>query len=209
MSLTVRINTGAVDGVVGGGGTEWTSMDVANDYLVFSAGSAVVADGLAIPSQSDYNQAGTIISDLADVIVSKMFLADADANLLKECTLWGDNNGRYVIAFDFSAATASEPVLEIWDDSNLNTTDNLSLGDGTPANSWWYGVVTNDAAPGSSWAGTALAGNGVGRYLTLNDGDGALGGATVLYCNLKIIIPQSTSTSGQETPVIVVKYTTN
>lgn len=208
-ALTVKINTSAIDSVVGGAAT-FTTMDVANDKLIFSAGSTVVADGLAIPSQTDYNQAGTIISADADVVVAKCFLADATlVAILKEVHLWGDADGRYVFAFSFDGATASEPVLEIWDDSNLNTTANLSLGDGTPANSWWKGVVTNLAAPAHDWTETALAGNGVGRYLQLNNGSGALAVATVLYCNLKIIIPQATSTSGQETPVVVCKYTTN
>ncbi|KKL88284.1 hypothetical protein LCGC14_1926230, partial [marine sediment metagenome] len=45
-SQDLPLNTSAVD---------WTLLDVSADYLVFSAGSAAVADGQSLPSTADLN----------------------------------------------------------------------------------------------------------------------------------------------------------
>jgi len=209
MSLIVAVNCDTQDLEYGVSGVDWVDLNLTNDELIFSNGSAVVADGESIPSESELTQAGTVISDTVDVIVAKYFLADASEGILREIHNAGNQNKRYVFAFDFDGATASEPVLELWDDDNLNTTDLTSLGAGTPANSWWRGVVTTYGAPGASWVGSKLAGDSSGHYLSLNNENGALSGADTLYCNLKIVIPAGTTSSGLEQPVFVVKYTSN
>jgi len=206
-NLIVALNCSATDAEYGTPGVDWVDMS-ANDYLVFSAGSDSVADGEAIPSQAQLNQAGVVLTGIEQT-VSKYFLADISDNLLKEINLMGNQDKRYVMAFDFDDATATEPTLEMWDDATMLTTTGITLGDGTPSNSWWKGVPTTAGSPGSSWSGTALAGSGSGRYLNLNNGSGALASADTLYCNLKIVIPASASSGINAQPKIVVKYASN
>lgn len=207
-ALTVQINTDIQDQPYSTSGVEWTEMNTDNDYFVFSGGSDVVADGEAIPSSNDLNQAGVVVG-VSEVVVDKYFLADISANLLREIHNAGNQNKRYVFGFDFDGATASEPVLEVWDDNNMDSTDFYTLGNGTPSTSWVKGVVTTDALPGVDWVGSALAGSSDNHFLWLNNLSGALSGAGTLYCNLKIVVPASASNSGSETPTFVIKYTTN
>jgi len=208
MALTVYLNTGSQDTELGTSGVEFTEFSEGNDKLIFSAGSDVVADGEAIPSQSELIQAGVVLSG-AEQIVSKYFLEDTSANQLKEIHNMGNQDKRYVMAFDFDSATASEPVLEIWDDSDLDSITATTLGAGVPSSSWWRGIVTTSDTPGNNWVGQKLAGSSSGYFLQLNDGNGALSGADTLYCNLKIVIPASATTGGSANPVIVVKWTSN
>ena len=121
----------------------------------------------------------------------------------------GNTTNRYVMAFIFDGATATEPVLELWDDSDLDTITSTTLGAGTPSSSWWKGICTTSGAPGSDWTGSALAGSGSGYYLSLNNGGGALAAADVLYCNLKVVVPASATTGINATPVFAVKFTSN
>lgn len=212
--LTIYANTGDLDSAYGESGTEYTEINLTNDYILFSSGSDVVKDGESLPSTSEINKAGIIITD-SDQVLDKYFLADYSANELKEISLAGDNDSQYVLAFSFDGATTSEPVLEVWDDSDMDSTDLYVLGEGTPADSWIWGITTTTSTPGSNWLGTSpsvgskLAGASSGYYLDLNDGNGALTEATVLYCQLKIIVPANFSHSGLEQPKFVVKFTSN
>jgi hypothetical protein len=208
MALTIAINVANTDTPYPNSGGIWTVIAPSVDYLVFSAGSDVVDDGLPIPTQSQLNQAGVVLTGVQQ-IVSKYYLADVSANELKQVHLMGNTTSRYVLAFSFDAATASEPVLELWDDANLNTVDGTTLGAGTPSNSWWRGITTTNSAGGANWTGSTLAGASDGHFLNLNDGAGALSGAAVLYCNLKIVVPASASTGTNATPKFAVKYASN
>jgi len=208
MALIIYANTGTSDQELGTSGAEFTEFSVGNDTLIFSAGSNVVKDGEPIPSQSDLIQAGVILSG-AEQIVPLYLLADLSDDELKEIHNMGNQDKRYVMAFDFDAATASEPVLELWDDSDLDTIDGVTLGAGVPSSSWWRGITTTDGLPGSNWVGSRLAGSGSGYFLELNDGNGPLSGADTLYCQLKIVIPASAVNGGSAVPVFAVKYTSN
>lgn len=206
--LTIAVNHSIADAEYNTSGVDWVDVNLDNDTLIFSAGSDAVADGEVIPGESELNQAGIRINEGNEVIVDKYFLADANANLLKEVFNMGNQNKQYVLAFSFDGATASEPVFEAWDDNNLNTIVTIPLGEGTPGASWIKGKTTTGGAPGVDWVGIALAGASGSNFLELNDGDGALSLAGVLYCNLKIIIPASIIESGAFTPALVCKYTT-
>jgi hypothetical protein len=208
-NLSIYVNNDTQDQPLNTSGISWTLVDINNDYLIFSNGSDVVADGESIPTDTELNQAGVIISATEEVIVPKYFLADANAVVLKEIHNAGNQNKRYVFAFYFDGATASEPVLELWDDEDMDTVDAYSLGNGTPANSWWKGVVTTDGLPGADWAGSALAGATDTHFLKLNNNNGALTTAKTLYCNLKIVIPAGATQGGAEVPILVVKWTSN
>jgi hypothetical protein len=117
------------------------------------------------------------------------------------------------MAFSFDAATASEPVLELWDDNGLDSILATTLGAGTASSSWWRGIVTTDALPGADWALSGsfsrLAGSAYGYFLWLNNEAGALTGADVLYCNLAIVIPSTNTTGGSASPLICIKYNSN
>lgn len=208
MSLIVAVNTGTQDDEYGASGTEWTDVSPANDDLIFSAGSDVVKDGEPIPSQNQLIQAGVVLTG-AEQTVPFYFLADTSANLLKEIHLAGNQDKQYVFACVFDSATASEPVLEVWDDSNLDTVDILELGAGTPSSSWYRGITTTTSSAGTNWTGSRLAGSSDGNFLWLNDENGALSGADTLYFQFKIVMPTTATAGASAVPVFVVKYLTN
>jgi hypothetical protein len=211
-NLTIHANTDDAiqDQPLGTSGVEWTEIDGGNDFIIITRGTTgVVDDGQPIPGATELNSAGLILEG-AEIIVDKYFLADASANDLKQIHLMGDQNSRYVLAFDFDGPTASEPVLEFWDDITLSTIANISLGDGIASNSWFRGKTTTTGTAGSpGWSGNRLAGAGSGNFLFLNNQSGALVAAGTLYCTLKVIAPASATIGGAETPVGVVKFTTN
>jgi len=197
---------------------DYISMDLTNDYLIWTAGSATVTDLMASePSSSDLNEAATQIDPDVATTVAYCYLMDYShdvggayyTHLVKGMGL----NKRYVFCCSFDGATASEPQLEAWDDSSHSTTDNEVLGAGTPTNSMVKAVCTTSGLPGSSWTGTAIAGNGAGRYIELNNGNGALAAlasgetSQELYFNAKIVIPAAHATPASETFVFTVRYT--
>ena len=139
---------------------------------------------------------------------SKYFLADDSTNLLKQLDNMGAGNKRYVLAFDFTESeTASEPVLEAWDDVTMDSIASVVLGETTPSASWIRGITTTDALPGVSWSGSRLAGDTAGHFLNLNNGNGALIAPKTLYAQLKVIVPSTEINGGAEQPILVVKYT--
>lgn len=211
MALVVYVNTSANDVSRASAPSDFTQVDDANDYLIFGNGSTTVADGESIPGEAALNSAGQLISESAEVEVSKCFLADISAGTLKEIDNFGQVDKQHVFCFAFDVATASEPVLEIWDDSDMDSSDLYSLGEGMASDSWWYGIVTTDGSPGAGWTGSALAGSSASHFLYLNNGSGAglLTIAKDLYCNLRIEIPAAFANGAVETPVIVCKYTSN
>jgi len=213
--LRVALNLDTQDLALDTSGVDWLDVNVDNDYLIFSNGSSAVFDGAFTPTEQELIQAGVVVSPSAKVIVPKYFINDTSAGIIREIVNAGDNNKRYVFAFDFDGATASEPVLEVWDDTTLNTINFNTLGAGTAINSWVWGITTTDALPGAGWVGdtpsvgSRLAGNASGNFLWLNNQAGALSVAKTLYCQLKIITPAGVTISGAETPVFVCKFTAN
>lgn len=211
MSMVSYLNTGTLDAELGASGVEFTQISPDNDQLIFTAGSTEVDDGEDLPSATELIQAGVRWTG-SQIIVSGYFLSDLDANELKQATLMGNVNKRYVLAFDFDGATASEPTLEFYDDENLDSIDNTMLGAGTASNSWVKGITTTDGLPGVGWATSAahLAGSGDGNFLLLNNNNGALVGADTLYANIAIIVPASASNSGfSNTPIMAIKWLEN
>ena len=188
-------------------------MDLDNDYLIWTEGDATVKDKMtAKPTAEQLNAAATLIDPDTAKTVAKCLLMD-DSGLggyYTRLVVGMGLNKRFVFGFSFDDATASEPVLEAWDDSNHDSTDNHVLGAGTPADSMVKAVCTTNSLPGSaSWVGTAIAG---ANTLELNDGNGALaapasGETTELYANVKIVIPAAYATPAVETFVLTVRYT--
>lgn len=207
-NLLLRANITAVDSnYVTAPGNFQTLL--AGDTLIFSAGSATVIDGAAIPNQIELNKAATILSPISATVVAHYFLADLLNNLLKEIHLAGNADKRYAFCASFDDATASEPQLEAWDDISLATYILGCLGANIPAASWYKAICTTTLTPGPTWIGTPLAGSGVSNSVLLNDGNGALTAAKDLYFNFHVKIPAAYGTPGQYLPVLVITYTTN
>lgn len=210
-NLIIAINTGDIDQAYGESAAEWVDIATANDYLVITGGSDSVADGESIPSSFQLSCAGPFLDPDApdDILIEHYLLADISDDELKESTLMGKNNTRYVLAFDFDGATTSEPVLEVWDNSDMDSVDLACLGAGTPSLSWFHGITTTDALPGVAWTGYTLAGSSASHFLWLNNQNGALSTAGTLYANIYVEIPASQVNGGAELPLLCVKYTTN
>lgn len=217
MALKVYVNHTSDDVPRIGNESKYTEINLTNDYFIFSNGSDVVKNGEPRPSEIALTQAGVII-DTVDVPVPHYFLLDAsegEAGTLVEILNAGAKNKMYVFCFSFDAATASEPMLELWDDSGMDTINLYSLGEGDEDDSWWRGIVTTDATPpGAIWeglntGGSTLAGATDGHFLRLNKGNGVLTIAKDLYCNLKITTEANFTHAGVEKPIFAIKYTTN
>lgn len=208
-SLKFYCNCDTTDSPLGTTGVDWVEMVLGTDYLVFTAGSVAVADGQPIPSAQELSQAGVVITNAIQVLPHYL-LADIGVGL-KEIHNAGAKNKRYVFCVSFDGATTSEPVLEVWDDSDFDTFADICLGASVATDSWYNGITTTIGLPsgGASWVGNKLAGSSSTHFLYLNDGNGALSGATDLYFQFRIAIPANVQVGGSESPCLVIKFTTN
>ena len=195
--------------------SDYIAMDLTNDYLIWTQGDATVKDlMLAEPTSDQLNTAASKIDPDVTKTVDKCLLMDYSHDVggayYTHKVLGMSENKRYVYGFSFDGATASEPRLESWDDTDHDSTDLHVLGNGTPADSMVKAVCTTASLPGASWAGYALAG---ARVLQLNNGNGALAAlgsgetSQELYCNCKIVIPSAYSTPAVENFVLTCRYT--
>jgi hypothetical protein len=191
---------------------DYIVMDLDNDYLIWTEGDATVKDKMTSkPTAEQLNAAATLIDPDAAKTVNLCLLMDDSGYggyYTREVKGMGLNK-RYVFGFSFDDATASEPVLEAWDNSDHDSTDNHVLGAGTPADSMVKAVCTTASSPGSDWVGTAIAG---ANTLQLNNGNGALaapasGETTELYANILIKIPAAYATPAVETFCLTVRFT--
>jgi len=222
MATNLLIRTNYVDADVTYQTTpaDYITMDLVNDYLVWTEGNATVKDLMTTePTPTELNEASTIIDADDDKQVNLCLLMDyshdvGGAYYTHEVIGMGENK-RYVFAFSFDGATASEPQIEAWDDENHDSTDKHVLGAGTPADSMVKAICTTDSLPGVDWAGNPIAGSASARILELNVGNGALSsvpsGQTTqeLYANIKIVIPQAYATPSVETFVLTCRFTWN
>jgi len=206
-ALKIYVNNGTSDLELNISGSSWVEIDTTNDEIIFTDGSDTVKDGEAIPSDTQLNSAAPIL-DSTEQTIAMYLLSDNSASALKEIHNMGAGNYRYVMAFEFTTATVSEPVLEAWDDTDLDSVDSVPLGSGTPSSSWFRGVTTTAALPGAAWTGSRLAGSSDGNFLWLNNESGALSVADVLYCQLKLVIPATQQDAGSTNPVLAIKYAT-
>lgn len=210
MALKTYVNVDTQDEPLNTSGVDFVEFSEGNDKFIFTAGNTEVEDGADIPTQAELISAGVILTG-SEIVVTDYLLEDASANILKSIDNMGNVNKRYVLAFDFDAVTASEPVLEVYDDSNLNSADGAMLGSGTPSSSFIRGITTTSSLPGAGWITGAIrmAGASDGNFLYLNDENGFLSVATTLYANLCVVIPASQTTGFSATPVFVVKWLEN
>jgi hypothetical protein len=209
-ALTVRTNYVNPDNTYVTNPTNYLTMDLINDYLIWTAGDTVVKDLMTHePTPEELNAAASIIDTDDDVMAALCLLMDYSHDVggayYTHKVLGMGENKRYVFCFDFDGATATEPQLEAWDNSGHSSYLNHVLGNNTPLNSMVKAICTTIAAPGASWVGTPIAGGS--NVILLNAGAGALGVAGQLYANIKIVIPADYSTPAAETFVLTVRYT--
>lgn len=215
MSVALKVLVNYVDADVNyeTAPADFIELSLSTDYLIWTEGDAVVKDLMTHePLASELNAAATRIDPDVDVTVAKCLLMDYShpSGYYTRLVKGMGENKRYVFAFSFDGATASEPEISAWDDDTHLTTNLNVLGAGTPANSMVKGVCTTASLPGASWAGAAIAGANV---LLLNNGNGtlsALGSGETsqeLYANIKIVIPAAYATPAVETYTLVCRYT--
>lgn len=205
-SLTIKCNTTANDDSTAG---NFVTLDLTNDKLIWSDGSSAVADGQDTPSDAELNEAAPLVPTGSAYEVPYLFLLDysATGQELKLVNLAGSDNNRYVLRFEFDNATATEPTLEAWDDSDHDSNDLECLGAGTGADSYIHVIRTTDGAPGSAWTGTPIS--GASNKSNMNGGAGALGsGSHTIYYNCRIEIPVG-ATPASESPILTCRYTWN
>jgi hypothetical protein len=204
-NLLVRVNIADATHEYAGHTADYITMDLVNDYLIWSK---TLADVLTHePLAPELNANAEIIDPTLPVTVTKCLLMDYShpGNLWTRLVIGMGLDAKYVYCFSFDAATATEPQLEAWDTSAHTTHVKNVLGVATPANSMVKGVCTTTSLPGFPWAGTALA--GASNFLLLNDSLGALTIPTDLYANLKIVIPAAYAIPAAETFVLTCRYT--
>jgi len=205
-TLVVKANTTANDATDSG---NFVTLDLTNDKLIWSDGSAAVADGQPSPSVAELNEAAPLVPSGSEYEIPYLFLLDfsATGQELKLMDLAGSLNNRYVLRFEFDAGTATEPTLEAWDDNGHDSNDLNCLGAGTGADSYISVVRTTDGAPGSAWTGTPISGSS--NKSNMNGGAGSLGsGSHTIYYNIKTVVPIA-ATPAAEAPVLTVRYTWN
>jgi len=191
-------------------------VDLTNDYLIWTAGNSIVKDLMTHePTSSELSAAASIIDEFLAVTVSKCLWMDYSHNIggtyYTHLVKGMAENKRYVFCFSFDGATATEPQLEAWDDSNHTTFNKNSLGLGTANNSFLKAVCTTYILPGASWVGSPIAGGS--NVLLLNGGNGALDILETgeisqeLYANMKMVIPANFATPAAENIIITIRYT--
>jgi len=218
MSTTLKVFENYVDADVNYETTpaNYLELSLENDYNIWTEGSTDVKDLMTHePTPAELNEAATKIDPDNPKTVAKCLLMDYShlGGYYTRLVKGMGENKRYVFCFSFDGATASEPQLEAWDNSSHNSTNNHCLGNGTPANSFVKAICTTASLPGSSWAGTPLAGSGISNVVKLNNDGGALGDLATgetsqeLYANIKIVIDQAYSTPSSENFTLTIRYT--
>jgi hypothetical protein len=193
---------------------DYISLDLTNDYLIWSED---LEDHMTHePTTDELNAHAIIIDENANKTVPECLVMDYshdfDGAYYTQLVIGMGLNKRFVFGFSFDGATANEPQLEAWDDSDHETFDKNVLGLGVEGDSMVKAVCTTGALPGASWVGTAIAGQSATRVVKLNDGNGAIaiesGESThELYANIKIVIPINYATPAVESFVLTVRYT--
>jgi hypothetical protein len=213
--LTMRCNLINADHDYANYPADFITLDLTNDYLIWSED---LEDHMtAEPTTDELNAHAIIIDADAPKTVPECLVMDYshdfDGAYYTQLIEGMGLNKQYVFCFSFDGATANEPQLEAWDNSNHDTFDKNVLGLGVEGDSMIKAVCTTGTLPGASWVGTAIAGNSATRVVKLNDGNGALpeleSGETSqeLYANIKIVIPQDYATPAVESFILTVRYT--
>ena len=177
-------NTGGSEGNV-----NWKVFDPLNDSLAFLSDGTVdqdpnsSKDTFVIPESGSKEIPRQFINDYSESKWDRVWLAGSDADQ------GGGGNYRYAYGAYIDGTSSSTPILMAYDSTSHTSFNSEVLGSGTPANSMIRAVVTTNSAPGASWAGTPLAGDGGGNTIELDTGP--ITGSKMVYWNMRLLVPST------------------
>jgi len=177
-------NDGGADGNV-----SWEVFDPLNDSLAFLGSdtddqdSNSSKDTFVIPESGNKEIPRQFVNDYSESKWDRVWLAGSDADQGE------GGNYRYAYGAYIDGTSSSTPVLQSWDSTAHNSFNSEVLGSGTPANSMIRGVVTTNSAPGASWAGTPLAGDGGANTIELDTGP--IESSKMVYWNMRLLVPST------------------
>jgi hypothetical protein len=209
---TIYINHSETDSPLETSGVDWVELNASEgDMLYINEGSDIIKEGAVAPSESALTRAGFVLNGTEHALSKYFLLDESDGSTLKEIFNMGAKNKQYVVAVDFDGPTVSIPVLEAWDDLDMDSIDSVLLGEGTPSLSWIKAIKTTDNVPGTDWVtglgnGVNLAGAEDGNFLELDSAP--LSVAKTLYFQSKIIVPSTQLDAGLMNPILVIKWAT-
>lgn len=192
-------NDGAASGNV-----NWKVFDALNDNLAFLGSGTNDQDPnsskdiFVIPESGSKEIPRQFVNDYSESKWDRVWLAGSDADQ------GGGGNYRYAYGAYIDGTTSSVPVLQSWDSTAHSSFSSEILGSGTPANSMIRGIVTTNSAPGASWAGTPLAGEGGANTIELDTGP--IVNSQMVYWNMRVLVP-STANPFSASPIMSIYIT--
>jgi len=177
-------NTGGAEG-----DSNWKTFDPLNDAISFlgegtgDGDSNSSKDTFVIPESGSKEIPRQFVNNYSESKWDRVWLSGSDANQ------GGGGNYRYAYGAYIDGTTSSVSVLQNWDSTSHASFNSEVLGSGTPANSMIRGVVTTNSAPGASWAGTPLAGDGGANTIELDTGP--ITESKMVYWNMRLLVPST------------------
>ena len=171
------------------GNVNWRVFDPLNDSLAFLGSETADQDSnsskdtFVIPQTGSKEIPRQFVNDYSESKWDRVWLAGSDADQ------GGGGNYRYAYGAFIDGTTSSSVVLQCWDSTSHTSFNSEVLGSGTPANSMIRAVVTTNSAPGASWAGTPLAGDGGGNTIELDTGP--ITEDKMVYWNMRVLVPST------------------
>ena len=192
-------NTGGAEG-----DSNWKIFDPLNNKISFlgtgtkDGDSNSSKDIFIIPENGNKEIPRQFVDNYSESRWDRVWLAGSDADE------GGGGNYRYAYGAYIDGTSGSLPVLQNWDSTAHNSFSSEVLGSGTPGNSMIRGVVTTNSAPGASWAGTPLAGEGGANTIELDTGP--IVNSKMVYWNMRLLVP-STANPFSASPIMSIYIT--
>ncbi len=206
-TITFLYNHSQIDGPNTGGANgdvNWKTFDALNNSIAFLGEGTIDGDPnsskdtFTIPENGNKEIPRQFVNDYSESKWDRVWLAGSDADE------GGGGNYRYAYGAYIDGTSSSVSVLQNWDSTSHNSFNSEVLGSGTPANSMIRGVVTTNSAPGVSWAGTPLAGDGGANTLELDTGP--ITESKMVYWNMRLLVP-STANPFSASPIMSIYIT--
>ena len=186
------------------GDSNWKVFNPINDKLSFLGPGTNNDDPttsksvFTIPDSGNKEATQIFINQYIESKWKKVWLAGSNADS------GGGGDYRYALGFYIDGTTTSSPVLQAWDSTSHSSISLQVLGGGTPANSMIRVVSGELSAPGDSWSGTPLAGDGFANTIALKSA--SLDSPYMAYFNVRLLVP-SVATPFAEEPVLCLYLT--
>jgi len=186
------------------GNVNWRVFDALNDAISFlgegtgDGDSNSSKDTFVIPENGNKEIPRQFVNDYSESKWDRVWLAGSDADQGE------GGNYRYAYGAYIDGTSSSTPVLMGFDSTSHASSNSEVLGSGTPANSMIRGVVTTNSAPGASWAGTPLAGDGGANTIELDTGP--IVNSKMVYWNMRLLVP-NTANPFSASPILAIYIT--